>query len=512
MLKTAILFQNRMVIQREKKVSIWGWADPFSIITVSCQGIDVGTKAGEDGYWLIETGPFRTSECEEMIISSGVEKIRINDIAVGEVWLAGGQSNMEFHMRYDADMEAEKANVETHIRFFDYPEVSYPEEIDEADYSRQYGFWRECTADQLERFSAVGYYFAKKLYEDFCVPVGIIGCNWGGTPACAWMPEEAIIQCGGSAWIDSYNETVNHLDVDRYIREYKSKPSNFKVDQLADPMSDILVSGFSSQEILERAAAIGVTDADMNPVTGPLSERRPTGLYHSMLKPLAPYSIRGVIWYQGEADDEKAEIYDRIFPALIQSWRKLWSEDLPFLFVQLAPFRQWLGCKGTRYPEIRAAQQWTADNVPKTAMAVITDSGMEYDIHPKKKQPVGERLALLAERYVYLLDVLCEAPRMCSARIRDGSVILQFDYSGEGLRLEGNLLNALEVFQNGYPVAYEACEAQGNTVIVYGSNIRLGFPTEVRLGWTDYYKMNLYNSAGIPARPSLVVAEDNRET
>lgn len=243
---------------------------------------------------------------------------------------------------------------------------------------------------------------------------------------------------------------------------------------------------------------------------GPFCERRPARLYRSMVCQVAPYGARGVLWYQGEADDERAELYHRIFPALIRSWRDLWGEELPFLFVQLAPFERWMACRGDRYPEVRSAQQWVADNVPNTAMAVITDCGSRWDIHPKEKRPVGERLALLAARYVYGEDVLCEAPRMKSAAVSDSRIDIRFDHAGDGLHLDGARLDGLELYQDGYPVGYDACAAEGDTLTVLGESIRADAPTQVRLAWTGYCKVGLKNSAGIPARPAILSANERR--
>ena len=503
MLETAALFGDGMVIQRDKPVWIWGTAGAGASVRAVMQNRTAECTADGNGLWRLRCGPFRASASEEMILSSGGETLRIRDVAVGEVWLAGGQSNMEFAMRFDRGLEAEKGNCCGDIRFFDYPKVSYPGQIREADYGACYGFWRKDEPDQLERFSAVGYYFARKLYERYRVPVGIIGCNWGGSPACAWMPKDAVAEAG-QAWLDDYQKTVNSLDIEAYGRAFRQNPANFHTDWFAEPMYDILQIGYSSAEIREKAAALGLGETLEPAVIGPLHEWRPTGLYESMLTQVAPYTVRGVLWYQGEADDAKAELYDKVFPALIRSWRQLWQEELPFLFVQLAPFRQWLGCTGERYPEIRAAQQWTADHVSRTAMAVITDAGMEWDIHPKNKRPVGERLALLAEHYVYGEDILCEAPRMRRIAVDRSRISIDFDYAGDGLILDGPIVNALEIDQNGRLVPVTRCDAEGSRVTVYADGISPAARTEVRLAWTDYYEVNLRNSAGIPARPGIM--------
>lgn len=523
MLKTALLFQDHMIIQCGKNVTVWGTAKPAARIHISMQGKVAQAGADGDGNWQAVCGPFEVSFQEEMIIASGTEKITLKDVQVGEVWLAGGQSNMEFHMRYDADMEMERAACANDaIRFFDYPEVSYVGQIDEADYGKSYGFWRKADSGQLERFSAVGYYFSKDLQKKLGVPVGIIGCNWGGTPACAWMSKEAIIEGGGQVYLDEYEEAVSGLDLKAYDESFRNNPASWKVDQLADQINDWLMSGCTMEEFGAKLAEMGVdmTQVDASaftPQIGPKYERRPCGLYESMLKPIVPYTIRGVIWYQGETDgDCHPEVYKTLFPTLIRNWRQLWDEELPFLFVQIAPLEQWMACIGEPYTQIRDAQQYTADIVPGTGMAVISDVGMQYNIHPKKKQPVGRRLALLAENKVYGKDVLCEAPVLSEVEVKDGSLILTFENAGEGLyfadkvpygqTVGAHTFGGLQVFQDNCELNAEklTAKAEKNQVIISGEEIRSKVTTEVRIAKKGWYLVNLYNSADIPARPGSI--------
>jgi sialate O-acetylesterase len=241
------------------------------------------------------------------------------------------------------------------------------------------------------------------------------------------------------------------------------------------------------------------------PQIGPKYERRPGGLYEVMLKKLAPYAIKGFIWYQGESDDQKAELYGTVFSSLIRCWRNLWEEDLPFLFVQLAPFRQWLDCVGSRYPELRAQQEWVSEHITGTGMAVITDAGMEWDIHPKVKRYVGERLALLARGKVYGEDILCEAPKLVSAELENGKLTLGFANAEGGLVLNGSNVNALEIIQNGENVTEYTCTILGTKVILKNNVFELEKSIEVNLACMDYYEVNLYNKAGIPARPGKIV-------
>lgn len=523
MLQTALLFQDHMVLQREKVIAVWGTADAGAEVTVTMQGGTATATADADGRWQAKCGPFAASFAEKMVIASGDERLVFHDVQVGEVWLAGGQSNMEFHMRYDADMAAEKEQCSNdNIRFFDYPEVSYVGQIDEADYGKNYGFWRKAEPGQLERFSAVGYYFAKDLQKKYGIPIGIVGCNWGGTPACAWMSREAIIEGGGQAYLDEYEEVLKNLDLEKYEEDFKKNPMSWRTDQLADPISNLMMFGCTMEEFGAALAKMGVDPSQMDPAMflppmGPKYERRPSGLYESMLKAIVPYGIRGVIWYQGETDgDCHPKLYQTLFPAMIRNWRQLWNEELPFLFVQIAPLERWMDCIGANYVEIRAAQQHTAETVPGTGMAVSSDVGMQSDIHPKKKQPIGHRLALLAENRVYGEDVLCEAPTLSGARTEEGKLILTFENVGDGLYLAqtapygqeigSERLGGLQVFQNGQELdlGNAKARAEGNTVIVSGAEIRSGVPMQVRLAKTGWYLVNLYNSAGIPARPAEI--------
>lgn len=519
MLQASILFQDHMVLQRDKQVAVWGTADAGKRITVAMQGKTSDAVTGADGKWEVICGPYSASFAEKMTITSGEEELELQDVQVGEVWLAGGQSNMEFHMRYDADMAEEVKICTNHnIRFFDYPEVAYVGQIDEADYRKYYGFWRKAEPEQLERFSAVGYYFAKDLQKRYDVPIGIIGCNWGGSPACAWMSEEAILEGGGKVYLDEYEEAIKDLDMEEYEAAFRRNREIWPVDQLAGPIGDKMMFGASEEEMDALFQEMGLDPTDpeaLGPLIGPKYERRPCGLYESMLQPIVPYGIRGVIWYQGETDgDCHPEIYKTLFPALIRNWRQLWGEELPFLFVQIEPLDRWMQCVGEPYVEIRAAQQHTADTVPNTGMAVTTDVGMQTDIHPKKKQPVGHRLALLAQNMVYGEDVLCEAPTLSKIQVEAGKIVLAFEHAGEGLYLTGTMphgqavdpgkLGGLQVFQDGRELdaASLYARAEGCQVTVMGDEIRPGVPTQVKLARTGWCLVNLYNSAGIPARPA----------
>ncbi len=530
MLKTALIFQSHMILQREKPLKVWGTADPGRQVEICIQGQKAVCTAGETGNWCAQLAPLKASEQEQMGIRSGAEEILYTDIQVGDVWLAGGQSNMEFHMRYDADLqETLKTCEDDGLRFFDYPEVSYPGQIEEHDYLKNYGFWRKAAPDQLERFSAPAYYFARKIRKTAGVPVGIIGCNWGGTPACAWMSREHILAGGGKIFLDEYEEAMKDLDVEAYWAAFQANPMNDRSDQLADPIGDLMLFGCTPEEFAAKLAEMGIDISAMDPAAflppvGPGYERRPSGLYESMLTQIAPYGLKGFLYYQGETDgDTHPECYRTLFPELIRNWRELWGEELPFLFVQIAPLEQWMECCGRPYAIIRAAQQLTAETVPGTGMASTSDAGMRWDIHPKKKKPVGERLALLAEKLVYGQDVVCNAPVLRNVTKENTGenreLVLYFDDAAEGLTLCGTTpygeeiradqAGGLVLLQQNAEGAWQeldlsaaAAQAEGDVVRISGVCYDPEKPVRAELAQTGWYQVNLYNSAGLPARPS----------
>lgn len=521
MLKTALMFQDHMILQREKPVRIWGSCSPGQLVTVSIQGCSAASTADDTGCWSIKIGPLAMSFSETMIITGDGEERIFHDVQIGDVYLAAGQSNMEFFMRYDADLEEELTRCENdNIRFFDYPEVAYPGQIEEADYGKNFGFWRKACREELEWFSATAYYFAREIQEKYQIPVGILGCNWGGTPACAWMSEEAIRAGGGQVWIDEYLEGLKTLDPAAYEEQFRQNPTAWRTNPFEDPFTDMLMQGASILDIIRKLTGQEPDLSAMEmtaPVVGPKTETRPCGLYESMLTQVAPYTLRGMLFYQGESDgDRHPEIYATLFSALIRCFRDLWQEELPFLFVQVAPFGSWMASTGEPYVAIRAAQQQASETVPGTGMAVISDVGMELDIHPKKKQPAGHRLALLAENRIYGDDILCEAPTLDSARMEGDKLILHFANPGEGLYLADRTPDGVQMDPKGLGGLRILCDdkymdvervtasAFGDTVILEGVTLSSEKDARVELGCTGWYRINLYNSAGLPARPSKV--------
>ncbi len=503
MLNAEMIFGNNMVLQRQKEIKIWGTGLSGKKIIGKLTGkqtIEAETITENDGRWMLVFPPQEACRGLKLDITDGSETLEYRNISIGEIWLAGGQSNMEYFLHYDADKE-EILNgpMNADIRFFDYPELSYEGQHQEHDYSKL-GIWRKCTKEDLPYFSAVGYYFAKDLQDDLNVPIGIVGCNWGGTPACAWIDPDYLKDNEGKAWLESYAEKIKGLDIESYKAAFRVNPLNDHSDPLKAQeglAGKTMYPGLSHEEQMELIRMFSNTEMD-SPVVGPYSEGCPGNLYKTMLQKVAPYTIRGVIWYQGESDDEKAELYGTVFRKLIECWRKLWNDQLPFLFVQLAPFERWLTCQGDRYPELRKQQKFVSKTVPDVWMISSSDAGMQWDIHPKHKKLIGNRLALLARGHVYGENLPCDPPEFLSAKRVHGGIQISFLFTN-GLHVKGDQVNALNMIApDGSKIQPEKVSIISDELLIEGE-----FPEKTRITFagTAYYDVNLYNSSENPMEP-----------
>jgi len=498
MLKIAMLFSDHMVLQRNKPIPVWGEATPGSLVTVELDGTRMETQAKENGQWIVSLPPHDAGWGYCLQVWNGQEETKLQDVCIGDVWLAGGQSNMEYFLGFEQHFETVAAGpMNPLIRYFGYPQVAYEGQLEDYDYCND-GFWRCCTEKDLPYFSAAGYYFACDVQASQGIPVGIIGCNWGGTPACAWMDPTYLENTDGAIWLREYEEAVKDQDLAAYEAAFRANPNNDRTHMLENPFNiKVVKEGLTRQEQLQLVSLIPQQPEPY----GPWYERRPGGLYETMLKKVHPYAIKGVIWYQGESDDKHPDAYKTVFPQMIRCWRDLWQEELPFLFVQLAPFRQWLLCFGSQYPRIRNIQHWVSKNVANTWMASIGDVGMEWDIHPKNKLAVGHRLALLARGHVYGEQILCDAPELEYAQKEDDRILLHFAHA-EGLHIAADALQALVgTDTSGESREITDVQIKDDTLILPNCHDI----TALAFAQTDYYEVNLYNAAGIPALPFEVV-------
>ena len=490
-------FGDHMVLQRQKEIAIWGTGRPGSTVAITLADDEsVRTTIASDGTWSTSLPPHEAGHDLRLTLADERTQIVFTDVAIGEVWLAGGQSNMEYFLAFDADRrDVLNRSANPDIRYFDSPRTSYEGQLEEYDYSR-FGFWRTSTPEDLPYFSAVGYYFAAQVQASLGVPVGIVGCNWGGTPACAWMSEQYLEAGEGRIWLDEHRTVLAGLDVDRVSAEYRADPANAVTDPLRPSLLTLILSPGLPR--LAQKALVALAGRRLTEFTiGPLHPWRPAGLYEVMLKRIAPYTTRGVIWYQGESDAPHAEIYADVFSSMIRCWRDLWREEMPFLFAQLAPFGEWLGATGEAFPELRRQQQIVADTVPSTWMASSSDAGLQWDIHPKRKEPIGERLALLARHHVYGQRISGNPPRFLSGRRTREGIEVRFT-AAEGLRLGQGTVPLDVRSPSGRSIPVTGLHVEGDHLAVSGS-----FPpgSVVSFAWTGYYDVPLVNGAGNPVTP-----------
>ncbi|WP_185693290.1 sialate O-acetylesterase [Puniceicoccus vermicola] len=485
-LKLPSILSDHMVIQAEKPIKLWGWATPDAEISATFLDSTRSTRTRSDGTWLIELPAAEANAQPETIRVEGDQQIvKIEDVLVGEVWLCGGQSNMQMKLQ----------NVdggESAIREANFPEIRFFEARRRPNINPQddiAGKWQKVTPQTIREFSAVGYFFGLDLSEALGTPVGLISSNKGGTPAEAWMPSENL---RANPILRPYTRDLDDL--------YEAYPD------LEDSWDEIYDEMRASHREWKKQFTIWTKLPKNEQIQTPKPEWRqefrlrkaPTIYYNSNIHPLRFFPIRGVIWYQGEANSnnlQDAALYGTLFPEMIQSWRDAWGETLPFYFVQLPGY----GGRPGIWPTTRQSQLSTWQNVPKTGMVVTIDVGNENNIHPKNKRPVGERLARFARANTYGEEIPFSGP-VVKTSTRDGTVVeITFNHIEGGLAAKDGSLGGFEIADNnsGYLPAETAIH--GNSVRVWSPSI--DSPTRVRYAWTDTPEAYLFNGAGLPASP-----------
>jgi sialate O-acetylesterase len=474
--KPHALFSDGAVLQREMPVPVWGTANEGEKVTVHFQDQTVSTTA-RDGQWRVQLEPPRAGGPFTMTIA-GDNTVEVRNLLVGEVYVCSGQSNMEWPLAAAANAkEAVARSRDRMLRLFTVPHTISQTSVHDVN-----GQWKECGPETVGGFSAVGYFFGRDLRRALHVPVGLIESAWGGTPAEAWTSHatldgdpalRAILAEHGQA-VQRYVPalTAYREALDSYIQAVQKSRDEGSPLPKPPPMPE-----------------------------SPENQNSPSTLYNGMIVPLQPYAIRGVIWYQGESNAGRAIQYQTLFPAMIRNWRRDWNEgDFPFLFVQLAPFMKIEPApQESAWAELREAQRLTTLTVPQTAMAVITDVGEENDIHPRKKDPVGARLARAARALAYHDPVEYSGPAYQSMRVEGDRIVLQFQHLDGGLVAQGGQLKGFTIAGEDRKFVNARAEIRGDTVVVSSSEVP--HPIAVRYGWANYPVVNLWNREGLPASP-----------
>ncbi len=495
----ARIFSDYMVLQQGLPVPVWGTAAPGDTVTAAFAGQVKTAQAGTDSKWLLRLDPLPASAEPRTLVLSTMAggRAEFRDVLVGEVWIAGGQSNMGFIL---ADAEG-GANEAAHaefplIRCHFVPRIPYPgAELEEpGKYALDYR-WKPCLPEHAGGFSAVAYYFSRDLARTLNVPVGIVDCSWGGTSASCWMSEAALeADPDLRVYLDEYREILARLDRQTYennCRAYQEKVARYQ--EVADALRR---AGRPGEE-----AAETVGPYPWPPPAGPLNFLSPCNLYHSMLRVIQPFGVKGVIFYQGESDVAKSALYARLFHAMIQNWRADWNRsDLPFLFVQLSAYAD--GAPDSEaWALLREQQQLVARTVLRTAMAVSYDCGHPTNIHPPRKAPVGARLARLALVHEYgRTDVVASGPEFRGMIVQGNHAILTFGHAEGDLTATGGELKGFTVCgEDGRFVPAAARIRDAGTVEV--SSPAVFRPVAVRYGWANYAEITLANGVGLPAAP-----------
>lgn len=472
------LFSDHAVLQRDMPLPVWGTAAPGEAVKVELAGQVAEGRAGADGRWRV-TLPALPAGGPYTLTVRGSNTFTATDILLGEVWLASGQSNMAMSLNRCFESEQHIASsADDRLRLLTVARRAADAPEEDAQVK-----WELCSPETSPAFSAVAYYFARKLRRDLAVPVGMISTNYGGTPAEAWTSYEKL-------YVDPALRPITKGFEDA-LAVWPEKQREY--DEVILP---------KWREAVAQAKRDG-KPAPRQPAgpMGPSHRNRPAGLYNAMIAPLIPYAIRGAIWYQGESNAGRAAQYKILFPAMITDWRERWGQgDFPFLLVQLAPYMKISEQPmESSWAELREAQLYTQQTLPNTAQAVITDVGEEDDIHPTHKVPVGERLELAALKLAYGQEVEWLGPVYRYLSVEPYQIRLHFDHVDGGLVARGGPLTGFTIAGSDRVFHNATARIEHDTVVVWSPEVR--FPVAVRYGWANYPVVNLWNRSELPATP-----------
>lgn len=471
------ILSSHMVVQRNLPVHVWGTAAPGEEVVVDFRGESRTAKATELGRWDVYLKPGAAGGPFQMVVKSGAgaaaaKALTLDDVLVGDVWVASGQSNMEFAMRQAATAAEDlpKSNIpELRLLMVKKKAADYARDDVETD------GWAASTPETARDFSAVAWYFAREIGQREHVPVGVIDATWGGTVAEAWTRLTALGEDASLA------------------------PVFVARGKMTDEEADLLLRDQYEEQQREAAKAAGRPEPQFawHPWHPPLASWGPGLLWNGMIAPLTPMAIRGVIWYQGESNSAltRAPIYERVMRTLIGDWRREWGiGDFPFLFVQISNFKS---TPAEDWALLRDQQLKTLA-VSHTAMAVTIDIGNPDNVHPTDKVDVGHRLALAARALAYGEHVEYSGPLFRQATPEGTSIRAWFD-DAEGLTAKGGTVTGFEVAGADGKFVPATAQIEGETVVAESPEV--SEPRFVRYGWANSPQCNLFNGAGLPASP-----------
>ena len=469
------IISDNMVLQQKSEAPLWGWARPGEQVKIRAQWQDKEylITTASDGSWQIKLktpeagGPYR-------IVIEGQDKIILQNVMIGEVWLCSGQSNMSFPLLEslggkDAVAEANCPSMRVFV---------VQQALSDMPNKNCQGRWQICSPESAGSFSAVAYYFGRELQNKLKVPVGLMVAAWGGTPADCWMSRSAL---------ESDSDFVPVLR--RYDEILKDYPREKKI-------YDEQLALWKAQDANANSDKSKLSAEPRLPI-GPEHWQRPYGTYNGMITPLIPYRLAGVIWYQGEGNSWRAHQYEKMFPALIRSWRNSWGQgNFPFYYVQIAPYKYEPPLVAA---ELRHAQLMTLSE-SNTGMIVTMDIGDANNIHPLNKKDVGKRLALWALAKNYGNDkIVYSGPIYKGINVESSKIRVFFSHVGSGLIFKNDASYEFEIAGDDGKYVVAKAEIDGDTVLVYSPQIKK--PVAVRYCWSNFAQASFFNKDGLPASP-----------
>jgi sialate O-acetylesterase len=470
------VFSDGMVLQRDTAVRIFGQAQPGERVAVGFAGQEVAAVADAQGRWETRLAPMPASAEPRTLRIQGRTTREVHDVLVGEVWLAGGQSNMGSTIREYMDTafapEIPRANY-PQFRVFTVDKRKTLAEPVSA------GKWARVTPESVINISGTAYFFGRDLHRQFGVPIGIVVCAWGGTLAENWISRETLLtQAETKPIVERY---------DRIVSGYGGEAGY--ADKLKEH-GTVFAAWKQQREKGKKGVA-----APKEPM-GERHFQRPAGLYGTMFRTIVPFTFKGIIFYQGESNvaDNRSYQYRHLLPMLVREWRRDLQAELPFLAVQLPVIK---GQHEDEWAEMRESQVVGSRQVPGCEVAVVLEFG-EYDkLHPPGKEGIGGRLALLARGAVYGEKIVCRGPTLRAHRIAGDRVVLEFGDTGSGLVARGGRLDDFTICDASGKFVAARAAIVGDAVEVFSPDVSK--PVAVRYGWKNFFKPTLYNREGLPA-------------
>ena len=471
------VIDSQMVLQRDKEVPIWGWADPAEAVTVEFAGQVKMAMPDASGKWMVKLDPLAASAESRAMTVKGKNEIKLEDILVGEVWLASGQSNMEWTFGQIAPEEWIDAQAQKDNRLVRAFHVS-KHLLAGVPMDDTIGSWKNAAemVANSNSVSAVGFFFALKVQQELGIPVAFLDSNWGGQPIEQFIPDE------GYKALD--------LALPAHGKMPNIKNTAGMLNALAD---DLKVAAKAA----EKGRSVGFPQINLNPIYG----NAPNGICNAMISPLAPYALRGAIWYQGESNRGRPDYFEKL-KALSAGWSSIFQvQNLPILQVQIAPFDYSRGANpldSTLCDTIWTAQYRASQEIPGIGIVPIQDTGINVlDIHPKNKKPVGERLAAFALKTQYGKDVVAKGPSFAAAKRVGSKVVVTFKDIVQGLVTSDEKAPSwFELSGDGKTFTPAEAVIAGNTVEVSAANVQE--PKYVRMGWREIALPNLKDKNGWP--------------